>query len=114
MNPAKMTKETAYKKVFSYIGLSAKGRNLVSGEFSTENAVKGQNAYLVIVASDASDNTKKLFRNKTDFYGVPYREFSTKEELGHILGKKICASIAFIDEGLAKAAVSCIDNYNNQ
>ncbi len=28
------------KKVLSLLGLAARGRNLVSGEFSTENAVK--------------------------------------------------------------------------
>lgn len=106
MNPDTFQTDRAGKKVFSYIGLSARGRNLVSGEFATENAVRSYGAYLVIVAADASENTKKLFRNKCSFYKVPYYEFSTKEELGHMLGKKICASMAFTNEGLAKAAIS--------
>lgn len=95
----------AEKKVYSYIGLSARSRNLVSGEFSTEKAVKNFTACLVLVASDASDNTKKLFRNKCIFYEVPCYEFGTKEKLGHALGKEICASLAFTDEGLANAAI---------
>ena len=93
------------KKVFSYIGLSAKSGKLVKGEFSTENAIKNGSACLVIVAADASDNTKKLFRNKCSYYEVPYYEFSSKEELGRALGKEICASMAFLDEGLADAAI---------
>ena len=32
------------KKVLSLLGLAARGRNLVSGEFSTENAVKDGSA----------------------------------------------------------------------
>ena len=50
-------------KILSLLGLAAKGRNLVSGEFSTEKAVKEGKAALVIVSSDASDNTKKKFTN---------------------------------------------------
>lgn len=51
------------KKVLSLLGLSAKSGNLVSGEFSTEKAVKEHKAALVVVAEDASDNTKKSFSN---------------------------------------------------
>ena len=46
-------------KVLSMLGLAAKAGSVVSGEFSTEKAVKEGKAYLVIVAGDASDNTKK-------------------------------------------------------
>ena len=59
MNPVK-------NKIFSLLGLATRSRNLVSGEFSSEKAVKGGKAFLVIVAEDASDNTKKLIRKSTD------------------------------------------------
>ena len=55
-------------RVLSLLGLAARGRNLVSGEFSTEKAVKEGRAYLVIVGKDASDNTRKLFTNMCSFY----------------------------------------------
>ena len=48
-------------KVLSLLGLAIRGHNLVSGEFQTENAVKSGHAMLVIVAEDASANTKKFF-----------------------------------------------------
>ena len=51
------------KRILSMLGLAAKAGNLVSGEFSVEKAVKEHKAFLVIVAGDASDNTKKNFRN---------------------------------------------------
>ena len=90
-------------KILSLLGIANRGRNLVSGEFMTEKTVKSYKAYLVIVAEDASDNTKKMFLNMCDFYKVPYYVFGTKEELGHSIGKEMRASLAVIDEGLAHA-----------
>ncbi|MDE7271353.1 MAG: ribosomal L7Ae/L30e/S12e/Gadd45 family protein, partial [Acetatifactor sp.] len=74
-------------KVLSLLGLAMRGRNLVSGEFQTLEAVKSGTAVLVIIAEDASANTKKLFTDKCRFYEVPVREFGTKEELGRAIGK---------------------------
>lgn len=90
-------------KLISLIGIATKAGKTVSGEFMTENAVKQNKAYLVIVAGDASDNTKKKFRNMCEFYHVPIIIFSEKESLGHAMGKEIRASLAVLDEGFAKA-----------
>lgn len=65
-------------KVLQMLGLAARGRKIESGEFSTEKAVKAGKAGLVIVAKDASDNTKKLFRNMCAFYEVPYYEYAVR------------------------------------
>ena len=63
------------------IGLAMKAGKVASGEFSTEKAVKEHKAYMVIVADDSSDNTKKNFRNMCEYYKVPVYFFSNKEEL---------------------------------
>lgn len=88
-------------KVLSMLGIAAKSGSVVSGEFSTEKAVKDGRAYLVIVAADASENTQKMFRNMTDFYEVPMYLYGEKETLGHFIGKEFRASLALINEGLA-------------
>lgn len=85
------------------LGIAAKSGNVVSGEFSTEKAVKTGHAYLVIVSEEASFNTNKMFTNMTDFYEVPMYVFGTKEELGRCIGKEFRASLAITDENLAKA-----------
>ncbi len=54
-------------KIYGLLGLAARGRNVVSGEFATENAVKNGSAVLVIVAKDGSDNTRKLFHDNCSF-----------------------------------------------
>ncbi len=92
-------------KALSLLSIAARGRNLVSGEFATENAVKGGNAFLVIIGKDVSANTEKKFRNMCEFYEVPLLQFGTKEELGHSIGKEFRASLAVTDEGLANAIV---------
>lgn len=87
-------------KVLSMLGIAAKAGGVASGEFSTEKAVKDGRAYLVIVAADASENTKKNFRNMTDFYEVPMYLYGDKETLGHFIGKEFRASLAVTNEGL--------------
>ena len=70
------------------IGLAQKAGKVASGEFSTEKAVKEHKAYMVIVADDSSDNTKKNFKNMCEYYKVPVYFFSNKDDLGHAIGKE--------------------------
>lgn len=97
-------------KVLSMLGLATRARKLVSGEFSVEKAVKEGKAVLVLVAEDASNNTKKLFTNMCDYYQVPMYVISNKESLGHAMGKEIRASIAILDTGFANAIMKHMDD----
>lgn len=83
------------------LGLAQKAGKVVSGEFSTEKAVKSGKAFRVIVAGDSSDNTKKMFSDMCTFYKVPIHFFSDKETIGHSIGKQFRASLAILDEGFA-------------
>ena len=96
-------------KVLSLLGLSARAGKIASGEFAAETAVKSGKAAVVIVAEDASDNTKKLFHDKCSFYEVPVFDYGTKETLGHAIGKEFRASIAVLDAGLANAIISHLE-----
>lgn len=92
-------------KVLSLLGLAARGHNVVSGEFQSENAVKDGSAMLVIVAEDASGNTKKLFHDKCSFYEVPIFQYGTKESLGRAIGKDLRSSLAVTNAGLADSII---------
>ena len=59
-------------KVLSLLGLATKAGKIASGEFSTEKSVKSGKGFLVLVAADASENTKKKFRNMCEFYEVSF------------------------------------------
>ena len=85
------------------IGLAAKAGKVVSGEFAVEKAVKEGRARLVVIASDVSENTRKMFRNMCEYYQVPLETYAEKETLGHGIGKMMRASIAVLDQGFADA-----------
>ena len=96
-------------KVLSLIGLATKAGKTASGEFLTEREVKSGKAALVIVAGDASENTKKKFRNMCDYYKVPIYFYEDKDTLGHAMGKQFRASLAVLDEGFAKGIMKHLD-----
>lgn len=99
-------------KVLSMLGLAARGRNVVSGELQTLAAVKDGSAMLVIVAEDATENTKKLFSDKCSFYQIPLKRYGTREELGRAIGKGIRSSVAVVNEGLARALIGYLESEN--
>ena len=96
-------------KVLSLLGIAMRGRNLVSGEFQTLEAVRNGTAMLVIIAEDASANTKKLFTDKCTYYGVPVRSFGEKDELGRAIGKDERSSLGVCDAGLADAIIKQLE-----
>ena len=96
-------------KTLNMLGLCAKARKMVTGEFSCEKAIKSKEAKLLVVAKDASDNTKKSFADSCAFYNVEYREFSNKESLSKSIGKENRASIAITDEEFANQIITLIE-----
>ena len=100
-------------KALSMISLATKAGKTASGEFATEQSVKSFRAELVIVATDASDNTKKKFQNMCEFYEVPIYFYGDKDTLGHAMGKEFRASLAVNDLGFAKGIMKHIDSEQN-
>ena len=96
-------------KVLSYLGLARKAGKLAVSEFLTENAIYAKTALLVIVAEDASDNTKKKFTDRCNHHKVPLRFYKTKEELGNATGSALKASMAVLDEGFSKAILNILN-----
>ena len=58
---------------------------------------------LVIVAEDASENTKKRMRDKCTSFGVPQIYFGTVSSLAHATGKGKVSVIGIRDKGFATA-----------
>lgn len=90
-------------KSLNMIGLCMKAGMLKSGELPVEMAIKEGKVHLVIVAEDASDNTKKKFTNMCTFREIPLVMMFTKEELGKAIGKEIRATIGIVDENFARS-----------
>lgn len=88
-------------RVYSMLGLAERAGKVVSGEFSTEKAVKSRKACLVVLASDASANTRKHFSDMCVYRNIPLCIYGNKEELGHAIGKQMRANLAVTDKGFA-------------
>ena len=97
-------------KILSLLSLATKAGRTKSGGFQTEQAVKTGTAFLVIVTEDASENTKKKFRNMCDYYRVPLAVYGGKEELGGSIGQEYRASLAVTDPGFAGAIRKQLEN----
>ena len=97
-------------RVLSMLGLAMKAGKLTSGEFMTETSVKSRQSKLVIVAEDASNNTKKNFSDMCTYYHVPLIVFGTKTEIGAAIGKEFRASVSINDEGFAAALKKRLDS----
>ena len=100
-------------KLLSMLGLCTKAGKLKSGEFQTESSVKSGEAFLVIVAGDASDNTKKKFNDMCTFYETPIIEYGLKEEMAKAIGKDVRAMLAVCDEGFAKSILKIYNMSND-
>lgn len=100
-------------KTLSLVSLATKAGKTVSGEFMTEREVKAGKSAMVIVASDASDNTKKKFRDMCKFYNVPIYFYGDKDTLGNAMGKEFRASLAILDKGFAKGIQKHLEIENN-
>ncbi len=102
------------EKAFRYLGLAAKAGRVASGEFQTENAVKKGRAKVVLIAADASENTKKKFLDMCSFHKVPVFVTSDKDTLGHRIGREMRTSAAITDENLAAAFIKTMREENSE
>ena len=91
-------------KVLNFLGMCKRAGSLVTGEDGALGAVRSGEAKLVMLAADAAENTSK----KADFYSetcgavlvrLPY----SKDELGDMLGRRVCAVIAVTDKNFARS-----------
>ena len=100
---------TNEKKLLSLIGLAKKAGKIVTGEDGCEAAIRSGQAALVFVATDASDNTKKKFKNKTTFYKVPLHILFTKDEMSEAIGMQNRATLVVADPGFAKSMFKMVE-----
>ena len=93
------------EKTLSALGLCAKARRLVCGTPMICEALRAKNKpFLVILASDNSENTEKKLTDKCRFYGVPLAHVAADgERLAAAVGKQSrVAAVAVTDENLCR------------
>ena len=89
------------KKLLQFMGLCQRAGKLASGETGVLSAIKDGSAELIIVAENASDNTKKKFGDSARFYNKKIVVFGDKFEMGNAIGKDERAVMAVRDKRFA-------------
>lgn len=88
-------------KIYSMLGIARKGGNISIGFDATVSDVEKSKSILVIIASDASDKTKKNVKFICDKYNCNYIEFGEKEIIGKSLGRKVVGVLSIRDKNIA-------------
>jgi len=91
-------------RLLGMLGLAARARQLSIGSSLACDAI-ARGAYLALTASDASENTEKRIRDRSDFYECKhFRLDCTSGELAHAIGKSgSVAAVAVNDPNFACA-----------
>ena len=89
------------RSVIFALGLAQKAGKIASGDFAVKSALKGGKVKLLIIASDASDKSKKDIYYLAGLYSVKTIEILDREQLGMAIGKAKRTAIAVLDANFA-------------
>jgi len=90
------------KNYLNILGLANAARKLVSGE-TLLKSIKNKKTKLVLIASDASNNTKKKLTDKCHYYDIQYYIIDEESDvLSKAIGKENRVAVGIIDQGFAK------------
>lgn len=94
------------------LGLASRARKIVTGEILI-NKIRTNEVFFVIIATDASDNTKKKITDKCTSYKVDYVITSNISELSKAVGKNNRVALGIQDIGFAKKLKEKIGGWSN-
>ncbi|WP_240375351.1 ribosomal L7Ae/L30e/S12e/Gadd45 family protein [Bacillus piscicola] len=97
------------KAFYSFLGLAAKAGKVKTGEELVLREIRNQSLYLVLIAADASPNTKKKFKDKSSSYRIPLRVAGSRDSLGEAIGKGSRVIIGITEKGFADKMISMLD-----
>lgn len=83
------------------LGIGRKGGFVAIGFDAAALQIQNNKSFLVIIALDASDKTKKNIKYICDKYNCKYIEFGEKEILGKNLGRKAVSVLSISDKNIA-------------
>jgi len=99
---------TLNKRATSLLSLASRAGKVTSGGDSVEKALQSGVCELIIISSEASENTKKKFINKCHYYEVETIVCGTVEEISKAIGRNERTVAAINDTGFAKLLKECL------
>jgi len=88
-------------KVEAILGFAQAAGKVASGDFAVTRALRTGQVHLVIIAEDGGRRVERRFGRLCDAYGVPWRRWGTKEQLGRMLGRSARSVVAVLDPAFA-------------
>lgn len=83
------------------LGLAYVAKKVVIGTDEVVKALQNKQLYLVLLATDASDNTTKKIKDKTNTYQVELIHKFSSEDISSAMGKKNIKVIGIKDKGFS-------------
>ncbi|MGI6684819.1 MAG: L7Ae/L30e/S12e/Gadd45 family ribosomal protein [Bacillota bacterium] len=90
-------------KALTLLGFAQRAGKIVSGETGCVASIKQRKTFLVILAEDASDNTKNQIKPLCQIYGIQCLEWGSKIDIGNSIGKSPRAVIGILEKSFADA-----------
>ena len=94
---------TREDRIRNLLGMAQKAGRIASGNTGVEKAVKEKRATYILVAGDASPESRKGYEEMATRYGIPCSISMTKAELGASIGREYRAAVALTDEGFGRS-----------
>lgn len=88
------------KSEASLLGLAMRARKIVTGDVLLKN-IRQKKVYFVLIAEDASDNTKKKYVDKCTYYQIDYQIHGQIEDISRAIGKENRVALGILDKGFA-------------
>lgn len=96
-------------RILQTLSIASKAGMISSGESAVLSDIRSFKSYLVLIAGDASDGTRKKLTDKCIFYEVPYYTYGTKESMAHAIGKDMRSFVSVNDSNFAEKIISRLE-----
>jgi ribosomal protein L7Ae-like RNA K-turn-binding protein len=94
----------------NFLGIAARAGKVISGEELVVKSIQKQNAKIVLLSKDASENTKKKVTDKCLFYKIDFVWIEDRNILGKAIGKEQRVVVAVNDQGFSKRLKELLDH----
>ncbi len=95
-------------KLMTMLGFAKKAGKLMSGEGIVLDSIKRNQARVVILAKDASENTAKRIKDKAGYRNIKVIDLLNRTEIGQAIGVGDRVAVSVADEGFAKSILTIV------
>lgn len=93
-------------RFFNFLGLAKKSGKILEGYSKCNEERNRSKLFLFILSPDASESSRRKFKNHCKENNIPYIEDFSKEELGLAVGRAEIKILAISEENIAKKLIS--------